>query len=93
MIDYGEAKLLARNTVAAIAAKVCDEFVVIDEFTKEVEEGWLFFHDSKEFVETGNPSSTLAGNGPILVRRNGEVRILPSASSWQVAIKTPDESS
>ena len=56
MIDYGEAKLLARNTVAAIAAKVCDEFVVIDEFTKEVEEGWLFFYDSKEFVETGNPS-------------------------------------
>jgi hypothetical protein len=87
MIPYDEAKLLAKNTVAAIAAKVCDEFVVIDDLTKEVEEGWVFFYDSKEFVETGNPSSTLAGNGPILVRRNGEIQILPSNASWQVILK------
>jgi hypothetical protein len=31
--------------------------------------GWLFYYQSQEYVRTGNPSTMLAGNGPVLVSR------------------------
>ena len=37
---------------------------------KEVEEydfGWVYFYNSKEFVETGNFDSSLVGNAPVIV--------------------------
>ena len=40
---------------------------------KEVEEydfGWVYFYNSKEFVETGNFDSSLVGNAPVIVDRH-----------------------
>ncbi|WP_245319893.1 YrhB domain-containing protein [Bradyrhizobium sp. LMTR 3] len=62
-----------------------DEFDIVR--NEAIDEGWLFFYDSKEFAETGNYSSRLAGNGPIFVDRSGAVKALRSAIPWQVAIR------
>lgn len=46
------------------------EFVVLDESTIEKPWGWIFFFQSKRYLETGNVSDKLAGNAPIFVNRN-----------------------
>lgn len=42
--------------------------------------GWLFPYNSREFLETGNNSARLAGNGPIYVRHDGAVFFLASGA-------------
>jgi hypothetical protein len=32
--------------------------------------GWVFFYNSREFLETGDTSARLAGNGPVLVAKD-----------------------
>jgi hypothetical protein len=44
-------------------------------------------HNSADFVRTRNPMDSLAGNGPILVLRDGSVVHLPSAVPWEDALK------
>ena len=95
-ISFDQARAIAEKTVRAIADAANDEFDIADNET--IDEGWLFFYNSKDFIETGNPISALAGNGPIFVDRKGAVKVLPSAISWQVALKgrskrSPDERS
>jgi hypothetical protein len=43
-------------------------------------EGWFFCYQSKDYIETGNPSAQLAGNGPFLIdKQSGELRVLGTA--------------
>ena len=84
-ISFDQARAIAEKTVRAIADAANDEFDIADNET--IDEGWLFFYNSKDFIETGNPISALAGNGPIFVDRKGAVKVLPSAISWQVALR------
>lgn len=87
MISREQALFIAKSQVAVIAANMSDEFLVIEELTKEVEEGWVFFYDSKSFVETGDPMAALAGNCPIFVRRSGKVAMLPTGRPWEDSVK------
>lgn len=48
--------------------------VLLLEATIEFEFGWVFFYQSKEFVETGEIGEMLGGNSPIIV--NKEVGIV-----------------
>ncbi|MES2569523.1 MAG: YrhB domain-containing protein [Verrucomicrobiota bacterium] len=41
--------------------------IVIDEFTEIYPFGWIFFYQSREFVETGREEFELFGNAPYLV--------------------------
>ena len=42
--------------------------------------GWIFFYQSKEFLDTGSFSAQLAGNAPIIVNRNtSELRVTGTA--------------
>lgn len=46
----------------------------------EFSEGWYFCYQSKEFLETGELSTQLAGNAPFLIdRQSGELCILGTA--------------
>jgi hypothetical protein len=83
--SFDQAKALAGETVAALAAAVSDEFALVGHETVEAN-GWLFFYNSKEFIETGSFSSSLVGNGPIFVDRNGVLKIFGSGENWDVAI-------
>ena len=86
MISFDRAKALAKERVAALAATNGDEFVLEDR-TVEVHEGWVFFYNSRAFIQTRNPIFGLAGNGPILVDRQGTVRHLPSGVPWRDEIR------
>ena len=44
-------------------------FVVFEKHTIEKPYGWVFFYNSKEFVETGEFRYRLAGNGPVIVNK------------------------
>lgn len=78
---------LAKSRVNELAALVGDEFEILDENTVQTESGWVFFYNSKEFIETRNPIDSLAGNGPIFVKSDGSIHDLPTAVTWEVAIK------
>ncbi len=45
-------------------------FAIVDAHTIEKPFGWVFFYNSKKFLETGQFSDSLAGNGPIIVNKN-----------------------
>jgi hypothetical protein len=78
---------LARERVDHLARAVGDNFEILTASTREIEEGWVFFFNTKDFVQTGNPASALAGNGPLLVTRGGAIHQLPSSIPWEVAVK------
>jgi len=57
-----------------------DAFVILSDKTIEDPLGWVFFYQSREFIETGKATARLVGNAPILVRRDtGELRVLGTA--------------
>jgi hypothetical protein len=49
--------------------------------------GWVFFYQSRRFMETGNKRYRVAGNAPILVLKDGTVRELGTAEplEWYLA--------
>jgi Immunity protein 35 len=61
-----------------VAASVCgrpewlpddDEIIILDEHTIEKSWGWVFFHTSKKWYETGEIKYAIVGNSPIIVEK------------------------
>ncbi|MGB9992958.1 YrhB domain-containing protein [Massilia sp. SM-13] len=86
-ISKDDATLAAVRHVTQLGQSAGDEFAILPEETQEIPEGWVFFYNSADFVRTRNPIDSLAGNGPVFVRRDGGVRDLPSAIPWLDALK------
>lgn len=68
-------KLEAQSLVEAELERTKDIYdpidcIILAEKTIEKSWGWIFFYQSKAYVETGNFSEMLAGNAPIFVNRN-----------------------
>lgn len=64
-----EAKISTWRLVAPGA-----EIVIVDASTRETDFGWIFFYQSKEYLETGVLKYALAGNAPFIVDRDsGEI--------------------
>ena len=54
--------------------------VVIESATIEKSFGWVFFYNSKKYIETKNIEFALAGNGPIICNKyTSEIRFFGSA--------------
>jgi hypothetical protein len=79
-ISLENAKFIAARFVEDLGSKCDDVLQIMDEHTKQTEEGWLFFYNTRDFIETGEMSYALIGNGPIFVKYCGEVSVLPSSS-------------
>jgi hypothetical protein len=86
-IDIAAATNLARERIDQIALSVGNQFELLSDETEEIEQGWIFFYNTTDFIRTQNPIYTLAGNGPILVTREGVIHELPSAIPWEDAVK------
>lgn len=84
-ISFDQAMIIAEETVRRFADASCDAFDIVSH--EVIDQGWLFFYNSKEFIESDDPSACLAGNGPIFVDRNGVMKALPTAIPWQEAIE------
>jgi hypothetical protein len=56
------------------------DLVVVDEHTIERVWGWVFFYNSKRYLETREFRCALAGNAPYIVnRQTGELRVTGTA--------------
>lgn len=67
MIDFDRAKLLFSQWLAANSVKWGIELAAIEDQTRELEFGWMFFYTSKRFLQTGDFSDAVAGNAPVIV--------------------------
>lgn len=81
-----EAFALAEAEVTKISMAFGEDLMLSGQKV-EVDEGWVFFYNTREFVETGNLSSQLAGNGPIFIDRNGRIHRLPTSVPWEVGLQ------
>jgi len=56
-----------------------DSLLIVTELTIEKDYGWIFFYQSRKYLETGEFSYRLAGNGPVVFEReSGAVHYLGS---------------
>ncbi len=53
-----------------------DKLVILDEYTIETAYGWVFFFNSQRYLETNDFHYMVAGNGPLLVKKNVTVHRL-----------------
>jgi hypothetical protein len=86
MISRSAALQIAQAKVSELAAAAGDDFALMPNETREVDQGWVFFFNSADYVRTGNHLHALAGNGPLLVLRDGGVVALPSAVPWEEVV-------
>ena len=66
MLDEDKARTLAECWINLICEVECQ---IVDDSTIARPYGWIFFYQSKRFLETGEFGDQIAGNGPILVDR------------------------
>jgi hypothetical protein len=60
------------------------ELALDDAQTVERGRDWVFFYNSRAYLESGSIGDALAGNGPLAVdRENGELRVLPADRPWE----------
>ena len=79
--------MLTKNEALELVSKKLREMdptgepcVIVDSHTIEKSFGWVFFYNSKKFVETGISRYRLAGNGPVIVNKhNGSVEFFGSS--------------
>lgn len=70
MISITQAKQLAHSHLSSLSKELePDSVVIIDSATIERAFGWVFFYQSREHAESGNPIHCLAGNAPLIVDR------------------------
>ena len=46
-----------------------DQLVIVEQYTIEKPFGWVFFFNSKKFLDTGIFRYRLLGNGPVIVNK------------------------
>ncbi len=76
MITRNQAKALAETYLSSFTdeAETEGEVVVVDSATIERAFGWVFFYQSRSYLETGELTHQLAGNSPLIVNRySGEI--------------------
>ncbi len=69
MIDLTQAIIIAKNEINQLAKYSKYEIILLLNNTIEFKYGWVFFYQTKIFVETGNPNYMLMGNAPIIINK------------------------
>jgi hypothetical protein len=92
MISKDEARKIVINQLEFIQSNNLDlkddELIIIDEATIEKEFGWVFFYQSKRFLETDIFSYQLSGNAPYIVNRfDGSFQITGTGNEIEYYIK------
>ena len=65
-----------------------DEYVIQEGNTVERPFGWVFFYDTRKYIETKDPAYIRPGNGPLVVERSGgATAFLPTSVPPNVAIE------
>ena len=88
-MTYKEAFKVVRNFLDEMtsSSESTPELTIVEEDTIEKPFGWVFFYQSKIFLETGEYQHRVAGNGPLIVNREGgNLYICPSYQSSEKSI-------
>jgi len=84
MIDRTEAVTRARTYVSTLHWPGVEEMVLYEHAVLERPFGWIFFYNSRAFIESGRPEDAVIGNGPVVVdRRDGSVHVTGSTASFE----------
>ncbi len=78
-MSFDEARKIAENKLAELEFSIGEPLAFSASDPKCVDGEWQFHYNTKEAAETGNPLAGLAGNGPICVDGDGNVRQAGSA--------------
>jgi hypothetical protein len=85
LVSLDQAAAVAAAEVQRIGAGA---FAVVEQSTVEIDIGWVFFYQSRRYLESGAFDDQLAGNGPLFVhRRDGSLHHCWSGETWEEAIK------
>lgn len=76
MMTMNKAKSLALESVSKLTGRTRDELLVIDELTQCRRIGWIFFYESRRYLETGDVSAAIGKTGPVVVSHKGQVHLL-----------------
>ena len=87
MLTMEEAKKVALDELNR-AQRDAGELVILDEYTRAKPYGWVFFYNTRDFIETGNILFALGGNGPLIVEHNKRIHMLGTAHSSDDSIAT-----
>ena len=67
MLNLEQAQAVAENHLQTLSARSGHDLVLHGEYTREEDFGWVFFFNTRAYVETGDINDALGGNGPLLV--------------------------
>ena len=78
-MNIEEARKIAQEKLKELEADIGELLAFTATEPEYVNGEWQFCYNTKEAVETGNPLTGLAGNGPICIDKAGNVRQAGSA--------------
>ena len=89
MVDfkYDKALGLAKEQVSKLADTVNDSFEILTADTVTIDDGWIFFYDTVDFIREGKFGSRLVGNCPVFVMKDMSVHLLPTHMPLENAIE------
>jgi hypothetical protein len=76
MMTMNKAKSVALETIARRIERPVKDLLVVDELTQCRRIGWIFFYESRAYLETGDVARALGGTGPVVVTHDGQVHLL-----------------
>ncbi len=93
MIDKATARILVEAELNRLNQGNPDvEFAIMDDRTLEHDFGWVFFWNSKEFVETGEIHYALLGNAPFIVdKEDGTLHVTGTGRPTEEYIREYEE--
>jgi hypothetical protein len=69
-MNHDNAKLLAIEHLNKTDIRYAAELLIVDESTIETADSWIFFYESRKWIEEGDRTARLLGNLPIEVSKN-----------------------
>lgn len=80
MINGLEAKSIAEQYLSELEIEIGEPLLLHEPSILERAFGWVFFYDSKKYLETEDLYAKLLGNAPFIVdKRNGSIYITGTA--------------
>jgi hypothetical protein len=86
-IEFHEALTMANGRIEAYEKQSRHNLAIIESATIFLGRGWVFFYNTKEFIETMDIVHALGGNCPIYVADDGSLFELPTHIPWEEGIK------
>jgi hypothetical protein len=76
MMTLNKAKRIALESLADRTGRSPTELVLVDELTECKRLGWIFFYESRAFIESGDVQKAIGKTGPVVVTHCGQVHHL-----------------